>query len=493
MIDEDSISVVITASKEVEGGDTVDSDGGGSKTLNKGHKYTMYTIFVRNYTTGGKCVVRRRYSDFFKLRKELMELVSWGHCGFCEQYLQQIAEYPFPRRRLLRSSRAAVVKERMDSLGLFLRHMLLCIMAHSFEDCSQACENIESCILKSFLQVEQTETLFPTMASKQRPIEILQAMEEKRQQQIKAAGLRTKSLASTMLSDQSETAGRRQSRNNRQVGPDTKSAVAWLNWTEWQEVHEGLFSSDPYDQQRFVSRIASWRSRVQLPVAINATAQLVELQLHEQISQHHHHAVGVSSRSHMELSLLYASVIVRCVNGLVDGSQKGAYATAVSLLAQRIGIPLWVVDLRHESTHNQLPSLPVLRFATQHLLAWLRANYWGAQEDAIRGQVHHVAQWLFAQLPHLNKSNSGEMQGDGMPDSSTFVAPDEDEDEGKNGDAEKAMDVLMEDLDSAYDSVLQQTLDLQATIARDGLRQGGSTTVLPKQELERIQDEIEIW
>ncbi|KAG7387400.1 hypothetical protein PHYPSEUDO_014163 [Phytophthora pseudosyringae] len=219
MIDEDSISVVITASKEVESGVTLDSDEGGGKLHAKGHKYTIYTVFVRNVTTGGKCVVRRRYSDFYQLRKELMELVSWGHCGFCGQYLQQIADYPFPRRRLLRSSRAAVVKERMDSLGLFLRHMLLCIMARSFEDCPQACENIENCILKSFLQMEQTETLIPTMASKQRPIEILQAMEEKRQQQIKAAGLRTKSLAYTTLSDQSDQS--RLSRNQRQVGTDT--------------------------------------------------------------------------------------------------------------------------------------------------------------------------------------------------------------------------------------------------------------------------------
>ncbi|KAG6585114.1 uncharacterized protein IUM83_08352 [Phytophthora cinnamomi] len=220
MIDEDSISVVITASKEVEGGETLDADDGGVVThAGKGHKYTMYTVFVRNVTTGGKCVVRRRYSDFYKLRKELMELVSWGHCSYCEQYLQQIAAYPFPRRRLLRSSRAAVVKERMDSLGLFLRHMLLCIMARSFEDCSQACENIENCILKSFLQMEQTETLFPTMASKQRPIEILQAMEEKRQQQIKAAGLRSKSLAYTTLSD--DGAQPKQPRNQRQVGTDT--------------------------------------------------------------------------------------------------------------------------------------------------------------------------------------------------------------------------------------------------------------------------------
>ncbi|KAG1712072.1 hypothetical protein DVH05_009311 [Phytophthora capsici] len=219
MIDEDSISVVITASKEIEGGDTLDRDEGNAKIHAKGHKYTMYTVFVRNVTTGGKCVVRRRYSDFYKLRKELMEIVSWGHCEFCQPYLQQIADYPFPRRRLLRSSRKAVVKERMDSLGLFLRHMLLCIMARSFDECPRACEKIENCILKSFLQMEQTETLFPTMASKQRPIEILQAMEEKRQQQIKAAGLRTKSLAYTTLSDQSDMS--RLSRNQRQVGTDT--------------------------------------------------------------------------------------------------------------------------------------------------------------------------------------------------------------------------------------------------------------------------------
>ncbi|POM71207.1 Las1 domain containing hypothetical protein, partial [Phytophthora palmivora] len=660
----------------------------------------------------------------------------------------------------------------------------------------------------SFLQMDQTETLFPTMASKQRPIEILQALEEKRQQQIKAAGLRTKSLAYTTLSDQSDQS--RLSRNQRQVGADT-CHLCLQKWTHcycnsdqdsvypvnvaaandsfespaherpsvsmadsdasrcsrcendwnhcyccqqlsptassWQEGHQGLFSSDPYAQQRVVSRVASWRSRMQLPVAINATAQLVELQLHESMAQHHHHAVGVSSRSHMELSLLYANVIVRCVNGLVDGSQKGAYAVAVSVLAQRIGIPLWIVDLRHESTHNQLPSLPVLRFAARHLLAWLRANYWGAQEEMIRGQVHHVTQWLFEQLPHLNKQT--EMQTDSMqdsqmlkpmldgdnlrnvvvpllvvgeqyservaptgllfleapplpkdqhakdtteifqvetfialfrqlqplwrnfsasllarlcrrvfdvicppkslsesvdeeqsdqnesgfelkevdfalrwikfvvsgeyrervklqigafedlcqcgtemlvlgerlkaddaagdhaelldrlltalksskwirnhsilatetaiatsltekqdsnwrqlpawvesplglchcytshhafnqsqvceysldddmlmPDSTSFVNPDEDEDDSSKtdaDDAEKAMDAIMEDLDGAYDIALQHRLDLQATIARDGLRQGSSTTVLPKQELQRIQDEIEIW
>ncbi|CAI5737533.1 unnamed protein product [Hyaloperonospora brassicae] len=219
MIDEDSMSVVITACKEVESDSTLERDDRDAKGHGKGHTYTMYTVFVRNVTTGGKCVVRRRYSDFYKLRKELTELVSWGHCSACDHYQQQIAAYPFPRRRLLRSSRAAVVKERMDSLGLFLRHLLLCIMARSFESCSQASENIERCILTSFLQMDSSESLFATTASKQRPIEMLQAMEEKRQQQIKAAGLRTKTLAYPTPSDRTERSTL--ARNQHQVGTDT--------------------------------------------------------------------------------------------------------------------------------------------------------------------------------------------------------------------------------------------------------------------------------
>ncbi|TDH66578.1 hypothetical protein CCR75_008388 [Bremia lactucae] len=91
-------------------------------------------------------------------------------------YEQQIVGDPFPRRRFLSSNRAAVVKERMDSLSLFLKHILLRIMAPSFKNCSQACENIENCIMNT-------------------PIESIHAMGEKRQQQIKAAGLRIKDLA----------------------------------------------------------------------------------------------------------------------------------------------------------------------------------------------------------------------------------------------------------------------------------------------------------
>ncbi|TMW56113.1 hypothetical protein Poli38472_008761 [Pythium oligandrum] len=178
-----------------------------------------------------------------------------------------------------------------------------------------------------------------------------------------------------------------------------KSVVRWRDWAEWQAVHAGLFTDDLHEQQRAVARVAVWRSRGEVPISISATAQLVEIGIHERMANHHQHAIGGSTRSYMELALMYSSAIVRCVNGLVDCSQKGAYAMAVSALAQRIGIPLWIVDLRHESTHNQLPSLAVLRFAAQHLLAWLRSNYWDRQEDAIRSQVRKVADVVIPRLP----------------------------------------------------------------------------------------------
>ncbi|KAJ0406126.1 hypothetical protein P43SY_008377 [Pythium insidiosum] len=178
-----------------------------------------------------------------------------------------------------------------------------------------------------------------------------------------------------------------------------KSAARWRDWHEWQDVHEGLFSDDVYAQRRAVAHVAAWRSRGDVPIAVNATAQLVEIGVHERLAGHHQHAIGATTRSHMEISLMYATAIVRCVNGLVDCSQKGTYAMAVSALAQRIGIPLWIVDLRHEATHNQLPSLSVLRFAADHLLAWLRTNYWFKQEDAIRGPVRRVAEALLPKLP----------------------------------------------------------------------------------------------
>jgi ribosomal biogenesis protein LAS1 len=39
------------------------------------------------------------------------------------------------------------------------------------------------------------------------------------------------------------------------------------------------------------------------------------------------------------------------------------YAQSIAHIAARIGLPLWFVELRHAATHEELPSLSVLREA----------------------------------------------------------------------------------------------------------------------------------
>jgi ribosomal biogenesis protein LAS1 len=49
--------------------------------------------------------------------------------------------------------------------------------------------------------------------------------------------------------------------------------------------------------------------------------------------------------------------------------------------AMDLGLPASFVELRHEATHREPPSLVVLRKASQRSLEWLWDNYWVGVED----------------------------------------------------------------------------------------------------------------
>ena len=83
-----------------------------------------------------------------------------------------------------------------------------------------------------------------------------------------------------------------------------------------------------------------------------------------------------NSVSVMELRLAYSSAIVRCINGFSDSlQQQRAMAASVANLCGQLGIPSWLVDTRHESSHNTLPNLEVLRLSTSTLLEFMKSEY----------------------------------------------------------------------------------------------------------------------
>lgn len=66
----------------------------------------------------------------------------------------------------------------------------------------------------------------------------------------------------------------------------------------------------------------------------------------------------------------------RMVNGIADSQQRGRVAVSVNSLAEAAGLSRLLVDVRHEATHNELPSLSTLQLAARHALDWLVNQYW---------------------------------------------------------------------------------------------------------------------
>ncbi|CAM9111034.1 unnamed protein product [Scytosiphon promiscuus] len=161
--------------------------------------------------------------------------------------------------------------------------------------------------------------------------------------------------------------------------------IPWRDWDEWYHVKALLFSPEPYLRSQGVQHVAVWQSRERIPHAVETTSQLVEVRLNDIGAAGGgpalHGATVPFRRSEEELRLIYSAVVVRAVNGLTGHEQKTAHAAPVSSLAREIGLPSWIVDIRHEAAHKQLPGIVTLRLAADFLLDYLWRRYWGPQAE----------------------------------------------------------------------------------------------------------------
>ena len=180
--------------------------------------------------------------------------------------------------------------------------------------------------------------------------------------------------------------------------------VPWRDWDEWEETRAGLCGSDPAARDAALARVEIWRFRGRVPHAVESTAALMEARLHD---RHVPGAVGPFLSEHM-LRMVYAMGIVRMVNGAVDPSQKGKFAAPVMTLARKIGIPTALVDICMEASHQELPSLSLLRHGTERALQWLFERYWAAQrfqlDELRRGARASVAALVDAESKRRRKA-----------------------------------------------------------------------------------------
>ncbi|CAJ1971249.1 unnamed protein product [Sphenostylis stenocarpa] len=165
--------------------------------------------------------------------------------------------------------------------------------------------------------------------------------------------------------------------------PSSSSArrlVPWLNWDEWLFVKRALFSHSSHSVSSALKRISTWRSRGSIPVFIEVTASIIEIQLQD--SYFRQDQMNEASLSEEMLAMLYCMAVMRLVNVAVEKTRKKE-VTSIAVAADAIGIPRMLIDIRHEGSHRELPSLKIVRSASVKALDWLKSYYWEPQSKAI--------------------------------------------------------------------------------------------------------------
>ncbi|KAF8852599.1 Las1-domain-containing protein [Acephala macrosclerotiorum] len=114
-----------------------------------------------------------------------------------------------------------------------------------------------------------------------------------------------------------------------------------------------------------VAKVGVWMQRGNCPHLVESSAILWSAVLND-----------VTGNSAYCVRAAYAAAFSRFVTGLLDSHQDKRRKLSMYSIAKTLGLPATYVELRHQATHEELPSLSKLRIATQKALRWIYDYYW---------------------------------------------------------------------------------------------------------------------
>ncbi|XP_060973302.1 uncharacterized protein LOC115725186 isoform X3 [Cannabis sativa] len=171
--------------------------------------------------------------------------------------------------------------------------------------------------------------------------------------------------------------------------------VPWMSWEEWLFVYDSLFSDSPHAVSSALAKISTWGSRGCLPVTIEVTASIIEIQMRDPYFSKFRKDQNIDasdknrgnqgsdgSLSDEMLAMLYCMAIMRLVNGVVEKTRKQR-EVSIAVAADAINMPRTLIDIRHEGSHRELPTLQIVRSASIKALDWLKFYYWEPQKKAV--------------------------------------------------------------------------------------------------------------
>lgn len=144
----------------------------------------------------------------------------------------------------------------------------------------------------------------------------------------------------------------------------------WRDQSELLKIRQQLYpptttpSNDP-SRRHAVEKVSVWMQRGNCPHLVESTAILTAARLND-----------IPANSNYCIRAAYSAAFSRFVTGLLDGHQDKRHKLSMYSIAKNIGLPATFVELRHQATHEGLPSLPKLRVATDKALHWIWDYYW---------------------------------------------------------------------------------------------------------------------
>ncbi|OBU00015.1 rRNA-processing protein las1 [Pseudogymnoascus verrucosus] len=128
-------------------------------------------------------------------------------------------------------------------------------------------------------------------------------------------------------------------------------------------------SPDKEAWQNAVALVSVWAQRGNCPHLIESTALLISASVNDK-----------PGSSAYAVRAAYSAAFCRFVTGLLDGYQDKKHKLSMFSIAKNIGLPATFVELRHQCTHEELPSLGKLRGACERSLDWIWRQYWSSLE-----------------------------------------------------------------------------------------------------------------
>lgn len=170
------------------------------------------------------------------------------------------------------------------------------------------------------------------------------------------------------------------------------TVTPWRTHSDLLAVREQLYpnannnnnnvNTTPDQRSLAVSRIMAWKLRGNLPHAVESTALLTDAIMHHDLT----------TNSIFSVRAVYAAAFTRFVTGFCDigrNRERALEPSSMLEIARQIDMPDEFVALRHEATHEDLPSVQRLVAVCGQALDWLWRVYWSrlAEEPVVVAKV----------------------------------------------------------------------------------------------------------